>query len=244
MIRLFFRKVMWVGRATTFCIGLAVVLAVALGATTTALAAIPGDPFKLGDINYVNRTTTLVGAAAGAILRVDNDGTGTALDLKVGDPTVLPENKATAPMKVDSRAKVANLNADELDGRGAGDFLAASGKAADTEKLDGLDSNEFMRRPSYTPWVMSVVDSSRHKVVTATCPSGHIAIGGSARITATSGPGTGSEVPVALTVSGGAGSGGWRAEAQEMVPFEGNWYLLVDPLCVSSQAEIAIPDGE
>ncbi|HET7273168.1 MAG TPA: hypothetical protein VFI90_19030 [Rubrobacter sp.] len=223
----FFRKVMLVGRVTTFCIGLAVVIAVALGVATTALAAVPGDPFKLGGINYVNRATTLAGA--GAILRVDNDGTVTALGLKVGDPTTLPENKATAPMKVDSQAKVANLNADEL---------------------DGLGSREFMREPGYTPWVKSVADSSRHKIVTAPCPTGHIAIGGSARITATrvpevdGVPGTGSEVPVALTVSGGAGTSGWRAEAQEMAPFEGDWYLLVDPLCVPSQAEIAILEGQ
>ena len=240
MIGYFFRKVMWVGRATTFFIGLAVVFAVVLGSATTALAAVPGDPFKLGDINYVNRITTLAGTTAGAILRVDNDGTGTALDLRVGDPTILPENKATAPMKVDSQAKVAKLNADELDGKSAGDFLADGGKAADTEKLDGLDSKEFMRDPSYTPWVKSVADSSRHKVVAAPCPSENVPIGGSVRITATSGPGTGSEVPVALTVSEAAGSSGWRAEAQEMVPFDGDWYLLVDPICVFKESEVVL----
>lgn len=222
---LFFRKVMWVGRVTTFCIGLAVVLAAALGVATTALAAVPGDPFKLGGINYVNRATTLAGSAAGAILKVDNDGTGAALELKVGNPATLPENKATAPMKVDSQAKVANLNADEL---------------------DGLDSDELMRDPSYTPSVKSVADSSRHKVVTAPCPTGNAPIGGSARITATripdidGIPGTGSEVPVALTVSEAAGSIGWRAEAQEMVPFEGDWYLLVDPICVFKESEIIL----
>ena len=229
MSRFFFRKVMWVGRVTTFCVGLAVVLALGLGAATTALAAVPGDPFKLGVINYANRATTLAGTTASAILRLDNDGTGTALELKVGRPAIPPGNKTTAPMKVDSQAKVANLNADEL---------------------DGLDSKEFMREPGYAPWVKSVADSSRHKKVTAPCPSGHTAIGGSARITATTVPdidgvpGTGSEVPVALTVSESAGAGGWRAEAQEMVPFEGDWYLLVDPLCVPSQAEIAILEGQ
>jgi len=231
MLRSVASKAMWVGRTTAAVIGLAIALALVIGVATMALAAVPGDPFKLGDINYANRITTLAGTTAGAILRVDNDGTGTALDLRVGDPTILPENKATAPMKVDSHAKVANLNADELDGKSAGDFLADGGKAADTEKLDGLDSKEFMRDPSYTPWVKSVADSSRHKVVAAPCPSENVPIGGSVRITATSGPGT---------VSEAAGSSGWRAEAQEMVPFDGDWYLLVDPICVFKESEVVL----
>ncbi|HJQ29985.1 MAG TPA: hypothetical protein VJ827_11640 [Rubrobacter sp.] len=122
-------------------------------------------------------------------------------------------------MKVDSQAKVANLNSDEL---------------------DGLDSNEFMREPGYAPWVNSDSDSSRHKVVTAPCPSGNAPIGGSARITATSGPGADSEVPVALTVSEAAGSSGWRAEAQEIGSFDGDSYLLVDPICVVKDSGVVL----
>jgi hypothetical protein len=34
----------------------------------------------------------------------------------VGDPAADPATKAVAPMKVDSQAKVANLNADTVDG--------------------------------------------------------------------------------------------------------------------------------
>ena len=48
MTKAFFRKVMWVGRTTTFCVGLAVVLAVAFGVGTTALAACPGTPSSWG----------------------------------------------------------------------------------------------------------------------------------------------------------------------------------------------------
>ena len=43
-------KVMWVGRATVFLVGLAVILALVFGTATAAFAALSsrGDPFKLG----------------------------------------------------------------------------------------------------------------------------------------------------------------------------------------------------
>ncbi|CAA9421268.1 MAG: hypothetical protein AVDCRST_MAG01-01-2292 [uncultured Rubrobacteraceae bacterium] len=233
----FFGKVMWVGRATTFCVGLAVVLVVAFGVGTTALAAVPGDPFKLGRANVVDRITTLVGSATGPLLRVDNDGAGTALDLRVGDSGAPPDAKPAPPMSVDSQARVTNLNADELDGKDAEAFLPADAKAKDAEMLDGLDSERFMRRPSYVPMVKSAADSSRHKAVTASCPPKHLAIGASTRITATDSPETGSEVPVGLTASYG-GTGGWRVEAQEMAEWEGEWYLRVTPICVFDEPDI------
>lgn len=223
MIGFLSRKVMWVGRATTFCVGVAVVLAVVFGVGTAALAAVPGDPFRLGRHNYVERLTALVGVSDGAVLKVDNNGSGTALSLRVGDPDTTPENEPTPPMTVDSQAKVANLNADEL---------------------DGLDYRQFMQKPSYTDWTVSDADSSTRKVVIAPCPPGSEAIGSGARITATSGVATGSEVPVALTVSEAGGSNGWRVEAQEMVPFDGSWYLLVSPLCIPWNEEVAVPDRQ
>ena len=76
-------KVMWVGRATVFMVGLAVMLALVLGVATTALASIPGDPFRLGQTNGIDAMSTLVGNVAGTMLRVDNNSTGagaTALD--------------------------------------------------------------------------------------------------------------------------------------------------------------------
>jgi hypothetical protein len=82
MIGQTFRKVAWIGRAATFCVGLAVVLAVTLGVAATALAAVPGDPFKLGRLNAVDRLTTLTGSVAGPSLRVENNGGGPALALK------------------------------------------------------------------------------------------------------------------------------------------------------------------
>ncbi len=246
MLRSAASKVMWVGRATTFCVGLAVVLAVAFGVGTTALAAVPGDPFKLGRVNAVDRITSLVGANPRAMLKVDNNGGGPALALE--------SEAGKAPLAVNAGAgKAANLDADKLDGLDASAFLPADGKAAaashadtagNADKLDGLDSDQFLRGPvDVPPWARTVSDSSRHKKISAYCPPEHMAISGEARVMATrvpdteGTPGTGSEVPVGITVVGSTGSSFWRAEAQEMAPFEGDWYLLVEPLCVPVEPE-------
>jgi hypothetical protein len=111
MLRGTLSKAMWVGRGAAAVFGLALVLALVLGAATMALAAVPGDPFRLGQTNGIDRLSTLVGNVATPMLRVDNGSTregATALDLRVeaGKP----------PMKVNSSTKVALLNADEVDG--------------------------------------------------------------------------------------------------------------------------------
>jgi hypothetical protein len=136
-------KALRVGRATMLAVGLAVVLAAVLGVSTAALAAMPGDPFRLGKINAINRMSTLVGSAAGAMLKVDNNGAGPALELHVGSTTD-PNANTVAPMTVNSARKVDNLNADRLDGQDAGAFLGAGQKAADADKLDGKDSTAFL----------------------------------------------------------------------------------------------------
>ena len=106
------------GKATTFCVGLAVILALVLGAATTALAGTGvGVVFNLGKANSVDRLSALVGSVSGAMLRVDNR---TALELRVGSSTAEPATKRSSPMKVDSGAKFANLNAHEVDGRSFG----------------------------------------------------------------------------------------------------------------------------
>ena len=60
-------------KATLFAVGLAVMLAATLGVATTALAAVPGDPLKLGQLNSINALTRLAGSNAGAIFVVDNN---------------------------------------------------------------------------------------------------------------------------------------------------------------------------
>jgi hypothetical protein len=61
------RNVMWVGKATVFTVGPIVTLALILGVGTTALAAVPGDPFELGETNTINNALTkLAGSRDGA----------------------------------------------------------------------------------------------------------------------------------------------------------------------------------
>lgn len=52
-------EAMKLGRATVFAVGLAVILSKVLGVATMALGAMPGDPFRLGRINSMDRLSTL-----------------------------------------------------------------------------------------------------------------------------------------------------------------------------------------
>jgi len=117
MAKTIFKKVVWLGRATTFLVGLAVILALSVGLASAALAGTGvGAAFNLGKTNTVDALSSLVGSTSSSMLKVDNNGSGTALDLRVGPSTTPPDQKAVAPMKVDSQAKVANLAADKVDG--------------------------------------------------------------------------------------------------------------------------------
>jgi hypothetical protein len=113
-------SVMWVGRATVFLVGLAVLLAVVLSVSSVALAGSGvGANFNLGKKNTVNRLSQLVGSTDSALLRIDNNNPGTsatALDLQV--------EPGLPPMSVDSLTRVDNLNADLVDGRSASSFVA------------------------------------------------------------------------------------------------------------------------
>jgi hypothetical protein len=105
-------KVMCVGRATVFVVGLAVILALTVGLASTALAGTGvGATFNLGKTNTVSAISRLVGSVAGPSLAIDNNSTNsaaTALDLQV--------EAGKAPMKVNSAVKVANLTSDKVDG--------------------------------------------------------------------------------------------------------------------------------
>jgi hypothetical protein len=134
MIRSVASKVIGVGRATVFLVGLAVILALMFGVAATALAGTGmGATFNLGKTNTVDAISRLVGSTASSMLLVDNNGAGTALDLRVGDPAAAPATKTTPPMKVDSQARVDNLNAQFLDGKSSAQF-------ADVSEVSGQDS--------------------------------------------------------------------------------------------------------
>lgn len=116
----------------------------ALFVVSTAVAAAPGDPFKLGVVNTINALTTLTGSLNGQLLLVNNTNTGSSAQaIKAtsrapagtiraensgGGPALsLKVNAGVAPLAVDANtAKVVNLNADKLDGLDASAFLRST----------------------------------------------------------------------------------------------------------------------
>jgi hypothetical protein len=152
MTKTIFTRVMWLGRATTVLVGLAMILALCVGLASKALAGTGvGTHFDLGKVNTVDAITNLVGSVAGPSLQVDNNSTGTgatALELQV--------EPGKAPMTVNSDAQVANLNADKVDGKGSGEI--------------GINGLERVSATSNT-------NSFSHKLATATCPTGKVLVG-------------------------------------------------------------------
>jgi hypothetical protein len=96
MLRSAASKVLWVGKATVFLVGLSVILALIFGVASMALGA-NGKPFLLGKKNVATAVSTLV-----------KKGAGPALNLKVA---------SGPPLAVSSSETVTNLNADKVDGK-------------------------------------------------------------------------------------------------------------------------------
>jgi hypothetical protein len=117
MVRSAVKKVMWVGRATVFLVGLAVIVAMVVGLASAAYSATGGN-FILGQSNSADAPTTLVGQIVDttkSTLVLRNPNGGSALQLQV--------NSGQAPLKVNSTAgKATNLNADKLDGQDSAAF--------------------------------------------------------------------------------------------------------------------------
>jgi hypothetical protein len=86
-----------------------------------------------------NHVKSLVGSVAGPSLLIDNNSTNataTALDLQV--------EAGKTPMKVNSDTKVANLNADKLDGMNAGQLQGFSTlRVSTTDVTTPAGSNGF-----------------------------------------------------------------------------------------------------
>lgn len=134
-------KAIRVGRATALAIGVGVVLALVLGVGTAALAAVPGDPFKLGQVNVLNNATTALrgsgpsGPGLAPLLEVKREGTGSGPALRVentktsvvgGDGIEVKVGPGKEPISVNLDAGKSNLNVDRLDGKTEEDFLSAS----------------------------------------------------------------------------------------------------------------------
>jgi hypothetical protein len=131
------KKALQVGRTTMLAAGLAVTLALVLGATTVALAAVPGDPLKLGQVNVINNATTALRGGApdgGAMLDLRRgSGKGPVLNIENTNPASnsrgvnIQVAAGQTPITVNPDAgKASNLNADKLDGKSETDFLSAS----------------------------------------------------------------------------------------------------------------------
>lgn len=163
MVGTIFGKVMWVGRATVFLVGLAVILALMVGLASAALAGTGvGATFNLGKTNTVNALSSLVGNVAGPALKVDNNSTGfgaTALRLEVepGKP----------PMSVNSTTEVQGLNVDSLDSRNSSEFLQES-----------TDRDDFLPRTIYVNNLQKSVLPLSNRSDFISCDAGDVAIGG------------------------------------------------------------------
>jgi len=134
-------------------------------------------------------------------------------------------------MKVDSQARVTNLNSDALDGKSASDFLPAGGKAADSDSLDGLDYTKFMGDFSSRMDAHTETNSTATKSITVQCPGTGRVVDGYAQTVPDAAT---SPIPVALQTVGSFGDDFWKATASEMAPYDGNWGISVNVLCVES----------
>ncbi len=204
-----YKKVTAVGRATTFAVGLAVMLALTVGLASTALAGTGvGARFELGQTNTVNAITKLVGSVAGPSLQVDNNSTdanATALDLQV--------EPGKAPMKVNSYAQVANLNSDKLDGKSANEI--------------GINGLEYVSASSAS-------NSNSAKGVHLDCPANKLPVTYGYRIDGGNGgsyPNLVSDVTIHQV---DIGRYGVSVSAVEDKPTSANWSLTVEASCATA----------
>lgn len=186
------KRTMWLGRGTATVMGLAMLLALTIGTATTALAAVPGNPFKLGQVNAINAASAISGNFNNAMLRVTNTSTGpsaTALNLQVepGKP----------PMRVNSTTEVQGLNVDSLDSKNSSDFLQEP-----SDREDFLPDNTYTEvEESFGP------GSGRLAFFSAFCDEGDIALGGGGADTA---PGSGAQFVGSIPHQ--SDSRGWTAQ--------------------------------
>jgi hypothetical protein len=209
MMRTVASKVMWVGRATVFLVGLAVILAVMLGLASAALAGTGvGAAFNLGKTNTVNRLSQLVGSTDKPMLRVTNKSVGTdatALTLQV--------QSGHAPMRVNSNTQVTGFNADQVDGQDVTQI-----------GVNGLQRVE----------VQSAENSVSSKQATASCPSGKVLVGtGFDILGAKSGTSPNQETDVMMDFVI-PGSTSVTAAAYEDEPTSANWIVKAIAICATA----------
>lgn len=110
MLRKAAARALWLTKGAALFGGSVVTLALILGVASVALGANGGN-FILGRSNVATALTSLAGNVNGSAMQVQNTNAGTndtALDVRV--------QPGETPIKINSDTKVANFNADELDG--------------------------------------------------------------------------------------------------------------------------------
>lgn len=129
---------------------------------TASIIAIPnmasaanGGSVILGKSNTETTTTT-----------VTNSG---------GTPITLNAKSGSAPLAVNSGTKVTNLNADKIDGVSSESLLRTTGKAADSDKVDGYHASSFAMRSAKTA---TIVHDGYYDGLGAKCPSGTVFVSG------------------------------------------------------------------
>jgi hypothetical protein len=192
MLRNAASKVMWVGRATVFVVGLAVIVALVLGAATAAFGA-NGDVFRIGQSNF-----------ASAVSVLDKSGAGPALSLLVD---------SGPPLAVNSQGKVANLNADKLDG-----------KHATQIGVNGLQ--EVV--------VVSALNSDSPKSAQASCPAGKRVVGTGYDIFGGKSGAPPNEVTDVVVDEIQAFSTFVEVLAFEEEPSSSNWSVTVSAICATA----------
>jgi hypothetical protein len=113
---------------------------------SSAGATVAGDPFKLGVTNTINLTTSLSGNTQPAQLKVTNANAGGyalwAQNTGGGPALLAAVNPSVAPLAVNSNVKVANLNADLLDGFDSTAFWKLAGNAGTTPGTHFLGTSD------------------------------------------------------------------------------------------------------
>jgi hypothetical protein len=130
----------------------ALIAAIVSAIVAAGAAVATTQTFVLGTTDRVNAATKVTNLQANGTTVNPVDAPLMAFENKSGTANATPLSLIAAsghsPLKVNTQVKVANLNADQLDGRDSSYFLPKTSKVADADRLDGLDSSEFVRGQS------------------------------------------------------------------------------------------------
>jgi hypothetical protein len=123
----------------------AIVSTVILFAATAMAGTGIGGVFNLGKTNNVNAQSTLKGSTGKRNLQLSNTGAGAALGISVG--------AGKHPIVVNAAAgKATNLDADELDGKGAKDFVQGGGLSVSGRSTLNLGGGGFQHVATVPGW--------------------------------------------------------------------------------------------